>query len=69
MNEESQKVQKLIIAFKEGKTIFCKDENIENQDINVTKDKYNFESGTLVFINKKIPEIRYSIDECQLERD
>ena len=58
--EKGQKVQKFLIAFKEGKTIICKDK------YKITKYDYNFESGTMVFINKKITDIRYSIDECKL---
>ena len=66
MNQESKRVQKMLIAFKEGKTIICKD---DDKDVNITKDDFNFESGTLVFINNKIPDIRYSVDDCKLERE
>ena len=64
MTQESKRVQKMLIAFKEGKTIICKD---DSKDVNITKDDYNFESGTLVFINNKIPDIRYSVDDCRAE--
>ena len=66
MQNEAQRVQKLIIAFKKGDTILCKNIDSDNKDVNVTQKDYNFESGTLVFINKKIPEIRFGIDDCRI---
>jgi len=57
-NQTRQKVTKLLIAFKEGKTLVCHDKKID-------KNTFEYESGTMVFISKKLGKEKYSITECK----
>jgi len=59
-NKVQDKVTNLLIAFKEGKKLSC-DENI------VDKNSYDYESGTMVFISKKIVDIKYPILSCEVK--
>ncbi|WP_281950527.1 hypothetical protein [Nitrosophilus kaiyonis] len=52
----------LLFNFSHGKTLICK-------DINVTKEKFNFVSGTLVFVGKEKTEFEglvVPIDSCKI---
>ncbi|WP_187647086.1 hypothetical protein [Nitrosophilus labii] len=56
--------EKLLYSFNHGKVLICK-------DVNVTNDKFNFVSGTLVFVGKektKYEGLVVPIDLCRVEQ-
>jgi len=53
----------LLYHFKHGKVLIC-------EDINITKDKFNFVDGTLTFVGKEESEfdgIIIPIDKCKIK--
>ena len=60
-NKTREKVTKLLVSYKEGKTLIC-------QDAKVDKNHFDYESGTMVFISKKIVDIKYPIQGCKVEK-
>jgi TctA family transporter len=61
-NKTREKVTKLLVSFKEGKTLIC-------QDAKVDKEHFDYESGTMVFISKKIVDIKYPIQGCKQQKE
>jgi len=55
-----EKVTKLITAFNEGKQLSCNGDLVDN----IT---FDYESGTMVFISKKIVDIKYPITSCSIK--
>ena len=66
VDHEETKVRNLYNAFKQGKTIVCKDQN-------VTSEHFYFETGTESFVStdEKGPlyGLIYPADECEIESD
>ena len=60
-NQVQNKITNLLIAFKEGKELLC------NGNI-VDKNHFDYESGTMVFISKKIVDIKYPILSCKIKK-
>ena len=54
------KVTKLLIAYNKGQTLICKNAKVD-------KRSFDYESGTMVFISKKIVDIKYPILECKIK--
>ena len=53
-------VTQLLTAFNEGKQLVCRGNEVD-------KTHFDYESGTMVFISKKIVDIKYPILECKIK--
>ena len=60
-NKVADRITELLVAFKEGKVLLCHDKDVD-------KKSFDFESGTMVFISKKIVDIKYPITSCKVKK-